>query len=52
MVPIVAATPPPTLDLPAPVQSAVAASPGWQTYVVRNGDSLHTIAQRHHTTVA
>ena len=52
MAPIVAATPPPTLDLPTPVQSAVAASPGWDTYVVKNGDSLHTIAHRHHTTVA
>lgn len=51
MAPLVVSTPPPVLTPVATVRSAVAASDDWGTYVVRQGDSLYTIAQRHHTTV-
>src|SRR5690606_32802270 len=52
MAPIVAAVPPPTIVLPAAVQQVVSATSDWGSYVVKSGDSLHTIAQRHNTTVA
>ena len=52
MAPILAAVPPPpTIVPPAAVQAVVSAS-DWGSYVVKSGDSLHTIAQRHNTTVA
>ena len=51
MAPLVVSTPPPVLTPVAAVRPAVAASADWGTYVVKQGDSLYTIAQRHHTTV-
>ncbi|MCA1781657.1 MAG: LysM peptidoglycan-binding domain-containing protein [Intrasporangiaceae bacterium] len=51
MAPLVVSTPPPTLTPIASIRPAVSASADWGTYVVRQGDSLYTIAQRHHTTV-
>lgn len=51
MTPVVA-TPPPTLAPVATTQAPTSAGAGWGTYVVKSGDSLYTIAQRHHTTVS
>ncbi|HHU09956.1 MAG TPA: LysM peptidoglycan-binding domain-containing protein [Intrasporangiaceae bacterium] len=36
----------------ATTQAPTSAGAGWGTYVVKSGDSLYTIAQRHHTTVS
>ena len=51
MAPLIVSTPPPVLTPVASIRPAVDASAEWGTYVVQQGDSLHTIAQRHHTTV-
>jgi LysM repeat protein len=51
MAPIVVSTPPPTLAPLAAVRPALPATADWGSYVVTQGDSLYTIAQRHHTTV-
>ena len=51
MAPPIVSTPPPVLMPVASIRPAVAASAEWGTYVVQQGDSLYTIAQRHHTTV-
>ena len=52
MAPLVVSTPPPTLAPLAMVRPALPAATDWGSYVVRQGDSLYTIAQRHHTTVS
>ncbi|MGA8045696.1 MAG: LysM peptidoglycan-binding domain-containing protein [Dermatophilaceae bacterium] len=51
MAPLVVSTPPPTLAPVATVRPALPAAADWGSYVVKQGDSLYTIAQRHHTTV-
>lgn len=51
MAPLVVSTPPPTLAPVATVRPALPAASEWGSYVVKPGDSLYTIAQRHHTTV-
>jgi N-acetylmuramoyl-L-alanine amidase len=51
MAPLVVSPPPPVLAQLAAVRPAVAAAVDWGTYVVKDGDSLYTIAERHHTTV-
>lgn len=51
MAPLVVSTPPPTLTPVAAVRPALPAAADWGSYVVKQGDSLYTIAQRHHTTV-
>ena len=52
MAPLVVSTPPPTLAPLAMVRPALPAATDWGSYVVKQGDSLYTIAQRHHTTVS
>ena len=51
MAPLVVSTPPPTVSPVATVRPALPATADWGSYVVKQGDSLYTIAQRHHTTV-
>jgi LysM repeat protein len=51
MAPLVVSPPPPVLSPLAAVRPAVTATADWGTYVVKDGDSLYTIAGRHHTTV-
>jgi N-acetylmuramoyl-L-alanine amidase len=51
MAPVPVSPPPPTFDPIAAVSPAVTADGQWGTYVVKNGDSLYTIAGRHQTTV-
>jgi LysM repeat protein len=51
MAPVPVSPPPPTFDPVSAVSPAVTADGQWGTYVVKNGDSLYTIAGRHQTTV-
>lgn len=51
MAPLIVSTPPPVLSPLAAVRPAMPSNAQWGVYVVQPGDSLYTIAQRHHTTV-